>query len=151
MKTSGQILGEQLARIREAAGLTVAELADKARSSRAWIYDVESAKKNVSPDEYDRLLACCGKTAEAAFAGFDRSGIAEDVRDLYWMLDRIVKAGDKDLIFGVRINLSAIAEQAKRLPKNRDSTDPSNGRETLKEEADTGTGSPPKHRKKKTS
>ena len=80
MKTCGQILGELLKRLREDAKYSIADFAKMAGSSRAWIYDIEAGRKNVTPDEYDRLLKCLGVSAESAFAGFDRSGIPEDAR-----------------------------------------------------------------------
>jgi len=118
-KAGRKLLGHQLTIMRQAAGLSEGELADKLKCSRAWIYDVEAGRKNFTINEYDRLIQGCGTSTEQALAGLNTSDVPTEFHDLYWNLRTIIMTDNKDLIFGIRVNLDAISEKARNLKKAR--------------------------------
>lgn len=119
MKTTKQILGEQLRLARTGASLSISQLADKMHTSRSHITEIEEGSKNLTADLYDKLLHACSASAETVFAGINTSDIPREHQDLYWMLGVIVKSDDKDLLFGLRTTMSAITEKAIRLSEDK--------------------------------
>lgn len=115
MTDSGRkLLGQQLKTLRESSGLSIKDLAEKLKCSRAWIYDVEHGRKNFTIDEYERLLQGCNASVESAMKGLNTSDIPAKFHDLYWMLRTIVNSGSGKLVDGIRVNLEAISEKAMR-------------------------------------
>jgi transcriptional regulator with XRE-family HTH domain len=115
------ILGKRLTAYRNAAGLSVAQLAKKAKTPRQYIYDIEAGKVNFTVDQYTKLLAGCGASFEELLAGTNTSTISPAFRDLFEMLTTIVNSGNSDLLHGVRVSLDAISDRASRLMKVRES------------------------------
>ncbi len=117
-----KLFGKRLTLYRESAGLSVAELAQKAKTARQVIYDIENGSKNYTIDKFVRLLNACGISVEEFLRG--SSGESEEFQDLYYMLRAIIKSGNKDLIHGIRISLDAVSEKARRLRRENPNPPP---------------------------
>jgi len=126
VKKARELLGEQLRQWREAAGLSILQLAEKMGTKRTFIYDIEAGRKNFTVDYWEKLLRACGVPPEEGLRGFSTSDMPREFQDLFRMLAIIVTKGNDDLIHGIRVNLDAISDKALRLHRPR-SPSPSPG------------------------
>jgi transcriptional regulator with XRE-family HTH domain len=118
MRSARSILVEKLKFARETiAGLTVAELAEKAKASRAWLTAAEKGEQNFQIDEYERVILACGATFEELFAAPDTSQLKH--QDLFWMLKVLVERNDERGLDAIRYILNRATAQPRPGPSTQ--------------------------------
>jgi transcriptional regulator with XRE-family HTH domain len=127
VKTTNEILGERLKKLREEKGLTQDDVAQAYGTSRSHVDELEKGKKNFTGPTYDKFIRACGSTPEAVLETGIQGAIPQD---LAWMLSSIVKTASAGvegarLLEGIRINLEVISKEARRLLQKRSRDRPS--------------------------
>jgi len=117
-----QLLGERVRQCREAAGLSIAQLAEKMSTPgkpahRTFIYDIEAGRENFTVDYWEKLLRACGVSPGHALAGVTSSDIPPEYQDLFRMLQIITTKAPSELIDALRIVFDAITDKALRLSR----------------------------------
>ncbi len=112
MKPEGRkLLIDKLKTLMVSRGVDNALLMERSGMSRSWIKPLLANQRDFGVDWFeDVLTATFNLSLEDALYGPDVSKIP---RDLYWLLDGVLKNGDTKLIEGLRTTLNTYAETAR--------------------------------------
>ena len=73
-------LCETLAKLRQGAGLTQRQLAERLGVAHSWVAKVEAGERRLDVVEFCWLVAACGGRPTEAFGGFVRSASLDETR-----------------------------------------------------------------------